>query len=226
MSDSVIATVKGEFIFRLFKEVEKATLAENTNGKTVVRDGSEVFFFYDEKGFGLLAHSLERNFIFVDEFQVLFNIDECNKGCISYRCIKTALDYFVKESTWKKDYHIEVNSYGTIQIGLPEKEKVLTVCKKAPHDQLSHIDEVVSKARRFFAASDDSKAEVPLEFLTGKHEDMDVRMIVRTQTHLTEGELKYMNLHPIKLAARASKLNKYFFIGGAVTLQEPKLSWK
>ena len=28
MSDSVIATVKGEFIFRLFKEVEKATLAE------------------------------------------------------------------------------------------------------------------------------------------------------------------------------------------------------
>lgn len=66
MSDSVIATVKGEFIFRLFKEVEKATLAENANGKTVVRDGSEVFFFYDEKGFGLLAHSLERNFIFVD----------------------------------------------------------------------------------------------------------------------------------------------------------------
>lgn len=131
MSNSVIATVKGEFIFRLFKEVEKATLAENASGKTVVRDGSEVFFFYDEKGFGLLAHSLERNFIFVDEFQVLFNIDECNKGCISYRCIKTALDYFVKESTWKKDYHIEVNSYGTIQIGLPEKEKVLTVCKKS-----------------------------------------------------------------------------------------------
>jgi len=226
MSDSVIATVKGEFIFRLFKEVEKATLAENANGKTVVRDGSEVFFFYDEKGFGILAHSLERNFIFVDEFQVLFNIDECNKGCISYRCIKTALDYFVKESTWKKDYHIEVNSYGTIQIGLPEKEKVLTVCKKAPQDQLSHIDEVVSNARRFFAAGDDSKAEVPLSFLTGKHEDMDVRMIVRTQTHLTEGELKYMNLHPIKLAARASKLNKYFFVGGSVELQEPKLSWK
>lgn len=56
MSDSVISTVKGEFIFRLFKEVEKATLAENASGKTVVRDGSEVFFFYDEKGFGLLAH--------------------------------------------------------------------------------------------------------------------------------------------------------------------------
>ena len=51
-------------------------------------------------------------------------------------------------------------------------------------------------------------------------------MIVRTQTHLTEGELKYMNLHPIKLAAKASKLNEYFFVGGSVTLQEPKLSWK
>lgn len=84
----------------------------------------------------------------------------------------------------------------------------------------------MSNARRFFAAGDDSKAEVPLEFLTGKHEDMDVRMIVRTQTHLTEGELKYMNLHPIKLAARASKLNKYFFVGGSVELQDPKLSWK
>lgn len=227
MSNNVIATVKGEFIFRLFKEINKATLAEDANGGEVSREGSEVFFFYGENGFGVFARSLERSFLFVDSFEVMFDIRACNKGRVPRRCIESILDFFEEESTWNENFSMKVNSYGTVYICLPEEEEAFNICRDTfSHDHSSHINETVIKARRFFATGDNNEVEVPLGFLAGKYEDMDVRLVMRSQSRLTEGRLKYMSLHPIKLAAKASKLNEYFFVGGAVELQESKMSWK
>lgn len=101
---SAITTVKGELIFRIFDEANKALLAEGPNGKQTAREGAELFLLWKKSNFGIVATSNERSFFFAAEFNILCKSGEYEKGCISRIHIKPIIDYFGQEVTWKKTF--------------------------------------------------------------------------------------------------------------------------
>lgn len=109
---------------------------------------------------------------------------------------------------------------------MPDEGNALPLYRKAVEEDHDRIDAAIKKASRTVAVvRDNAETAIPLGFLTGKNEDMDVQITARSQSHALEGDLNYLHLHPLKLTARASNINKYFFVGGLVEIQEPKVTW-